>query len=64
MLEENYKNGMLHGTLKNYYEDGGMFEVIKYNYGTPKFMEIYSEDGTLSDEKGFFDKAVIDKIIG
>jgi len=25
---------------------------------------IYREDGTLADKKGFFDKKVIDKIIG
>jgi len=27
-------------------------------------MRVYSEDGTLSEEKGFFDRKVIEQIIG
>lgn len=64
MKSEEYKNGMFHGKVKTYYENGGVFEEAKFEYGTPKFMRIYREDGTLADEKGFFDKKVIDKIIG
>ena len=64
MKSEEYKNGMFHGKVKTYYENGNVFEDAKFEYGTPKFMRIYREDGTLADEKGFFDKKVIDKIIG
>ena len=37
---------------------------VKFEYGTPKFMRVYREDGTLADEKGFFDKEVIKRIVG
>jgi len=59
-----YSKGMLHGTGKTYYEAGGVFEEVKFEYGTPKFMRVYREDGTLADEKGFFDKEVIKRIVG
>jgi len=41
-----------------------VFEELKYEYGTPKYMFIYREDGTLADEKGFLDKKIIDRIVG
>jgi antitoxin component YwqK of YwqJK toxin-antitoxin module len=59
-----YSKGLVHGMLETYYETGGIFERVKYDYGTPKFMRVYSEDGTLSEEKGFFDRKVIEQIIG
>jgi len=40
-----------------------VFEVTKFNYGTPKFKRTYNEDGTLADEQGFFSKNTIDNII-
>ena len=49
---------------KAYYETGGVFEEVDYQYGTPRFMRVYREDGTLADEKGFFDKEVIKRIVG
>lgn len=64
MITEEYKDGLLHGYSKTYYEDGGIFEEVKFEYGTPKFMRVYREDGTLADEKGFFDKEVIKRIVG
>ncbi len=62
--EEDYKNGQLHGYLKSYYKAGGIFEEVKYEYGKPKFKRSYLEDGTLADERMFFNKKVIEAIIG
>jgi len=59
-----YSNGMVHGTLETYYESGGIFEEVEYNFGTPKYMRVYREDGTVADEKGFFDRKLIDRIVG
>jgi len=59
-----YSNGMVHGTLETYYESGGIFEEVEYNFGTPKYMRTYLEDGTVADEKGFFDRKLIERIIG
>ena len=59
-----YSKGMLHGTGKTYYEAGGVFEEVKFEYGTPKFMRVYREDGTLADEKGWIDKKIIERIVG
>ena len=59
-----YSKGMLHGYSKTYYEDGGVFEEVRYEFGTPKYMRVYREDGTLADEKGFFDREVIERIVG
>ena len=64
MKSEEYKDGMLHGTLKTYYESGGVFEEVEYNFGTPKYMRSYLEDGTVADEKGFFDRKLIERIVG
>jgi len=58
-----YKQGLVHGIVKTYYEEGGVFEEVKYDYGTPKYMFIYREDGTLADKKGFLDKKIIEKIV-
>ena len=59
-----YSNGMVQGTLKTYYESGGVFEEVEYNFGTPKYMRSYLEDGTVADEKGFFDRKLIERIVG
>jgi len=59
-----YSKGMVHGTLEIYYESGGVFEEVEYNFGTPKYMRTYLEDGTVADEKGFFDRKLIDRIVG
>jgi len=59
-----YSNGMVHGTLEIYYESGGIFEEVEYNFGTPKYMRTYLEDGTVADEKGFFDRKLIERIVG
>ena len=59
-----YSKGMVHGTLETYYESGGVFEEVEYNFGTPKYMRIYLEDGTVADEKGFFDRKLIERIVG
>jgi len=59
-----YSKGMVHGTLETYYESGGVFEEVEYNFGTPKYMRTYLEDGTVADEKGFFDRKLIERIIG
>jgi antitoxin component YwqK of YwqJK toxin-antitoxin module len=64
MKSEEYKDGMLHGYLKTYYEDGGIFEEVKYDFGTPKTLIIYHEDGSIADKKGFLNKKIIDSIIG
>ena len=59
-----YSKGMVHGTLEIYYESGVVFEEVEYNFGTPKYMRTYLEDGTVTDEKGFFDRKLIDRIVG
>jgi len=59
-----YKQGLAHGIAKTYWEEGGVFEELKYEHGKPKHMFIYREDGTLADDKVFFDKKVIDRIVG
>jgi len=59
-----YSKGMVHGTLETYYESGGVFEEVEYNFGTPKYMKTYLEDGTVADEKGFFDRKLIERIVG
>ena len=30
MITEEYKDGLLHGYSKTYYEDGGVFEEVKF----------------------------------
>ncbi len=59
-----YSKGMVHGTLETYYESGSVFEEVEYNFGTPKYMRTYLEDGTVADEKGFFDRKLIERIVG
>ena len=63
-ITEEYKDGLLHGYSKTYYEDGGVFEEVEYNFGTPKYMRTYLEDGTVANEKGFFDRKLIERIVG
>ena len=43
---------------------GGVFEEVRYEFGTPKYMRVYRENGTLADEKGFFDRKIIERIVG
>ena len=64
MITEEYKDGTLHGYSKTYYEAGGVFEEVRYEFGTPKYMRVYRENGTLADEKGFFDRKIIERIVG
>ncbi|HIG89153.1 MAG TPA: toxin-antitoxin system YwqK family antitoxin [Candidatus Thioglobus sp.] len=59
-----YSNGMMNGEFVSYYESGVVSEEIKYDHGAPKFKRLYREDGTLADEAGFFDKELIEKILG
>ncbi|MDC1165927.1 toxin-antitoxin system YwqK family antitoxin [Candidatus Thioglobus sp.] len=59
-----YSKGIVHGTLEIYYESGVVFEEVEFNFGTPKYMKNYLEDGTVADEKGFFDRKLIDRIVG
>ncbi len=63
MISRDYSQGLLHGEVRTYYESGKVFEVTKFNYGTPKFKRTYHEDGSLAKEEGFFDRKTIDKII-
>ena len=63
MISRDYSQGLLHGEVRAYYESGRVFEVTKFNYGSPKFKRTYHEDGTLADERGFFSKETINKII-
>ena len=63
MISRDYSKGSLHGEVTTYYESGRVFEVTKFNYGTPKFKRTYNEDGSLAKEEGFFDRELINKII-
>jgi len=63
MISRDYSKGLLHGEVTTYYESGRVFEVTKFNYGTPKFKRTYNEDGSLAKEEGFFDRKTINKII-
>ena len=63
MISRDYSQGLLHGEVTTYYESGRVFEVTKFNYGTPKFKRTYNEDGSLAKEEGFFDRELINKII-
>ena len=59
-----YSKGLAHGTGRTYYESGGVFEEAKFEYGTPKYMIIYNEDGSIADKKGWLDKKIIERIVG
>jgi len=63
MISRGYSQGLLHGEVRIYYESGKVFEVTKFNYGTPKFKRTYNEDGSLAKEEGFLNKQIIDSII-
>ena len=63
MISRGYSQGLLHGEVRIYYESGKVFEVTKFNYGTPKFKRTYNEDGSLAKEEGFFDRETINNII-
>ena len=59
-----YSKGLLHGTGRTYYETGGVFEEAKFEYGTPKVITIYNEDGSVAEQKGWIDKKIIERIVG
>jgi len=59
-----YSKGLLHGTGRTYYESGGVFEEAKFKYGTPKFITIYNEDGSVAEQKGWIDNKIIERIVG
>ena len=59
-----YSKGLAHGTGRTYYETGGVFEEAKFKYGTPKVMRVFTEDGKLSEQKGWIDKKIIERIVG
>ncbi|MBT4764963.1 toxin-antitoxin system YwqK family antitoxin [Candidatus Woesearchaeota archaeon] len=59
-----YSRGLAHGIGRTYYETGGVFEEVKFKYGTPKFIRVFTEDGKLSEQKGFLDKKIIERIVG
>jgi len=59
-----YSNDVIHGIAKTYWEEGGVFEEVKFEQGQPKYMMIYREDGSIADDKVFFDKKVIERIVG
>ena len=59
-----YSKGLLHGIGRTYYETGGVFEEAKFEYGTPKHMTTYNEDGSVSEQKGWLDKKLIERIVG
>jgi len=41
-----------------------VFEEAKFEYGTPKVMRVFTEDGKLSEQKGWIDKKIIERIVG
>jgi antitoxin component YwqK of YwqJK toxin-antitoxin module len=59
-----YSKGLAHGTGRTYYETGGVFEETKFEYGTPKYITIYNEDGSIAEQKGWIDNKIIERIIG
>jgi antitoxin component YwqK of YwqJK toxin-antitoxin module len=63
MISRDYSKGLLHGEVTTYYESGKVFEVTKFNYGTPKYKAVYRKDGSLADEQGFLNRKIIDSII-
>jgi len=63
MISRDYSRGLLHGEVRTYYESGKVFEVTRFNYGTPKSKFIYHEDGSLADKQGFLNRKIIDSIV-
>ena len=59
-----YSKGLAHGIGRTYYETGGVFEEAKFEYGEPKTMRVFNEDGKLSEQKGWIDKKIIEGIVG
>ncbi len=59
-----YSKGLVHGMVKTFYESGGVFEEIKYDYGSPKYITIHNEDGSINEQKGWIDNKIIEKIVG
>ncbi len=58
-----YSKGLVHGTGRTYYETGGVFEEANFKYGTLKTMRVFTEDGKLSEQKGWIDKKIIERIV-
>jgi antitoxin component YwqK of YwqJK toxin-antitoxin module len=59
-----YSKGLVHGMVEIYYESGSVFEEVKYNYGSPKYITTYNEDGGIAEQKGWIDKKIIERIVG
>ena len=59
-----YSKGLVHGMVEIYYESGSVFEEVKYNYGSPKYITTYNEDGSIAEQKGWIDKKIIERIVG
>jgi hypothetical protein len=41
-----------------------VFEEAKFEYGTPKVITIYNEDGSIAEQKGWIDNKIIERIVG
>jgi len=59
-----YSKGLLHGIGRTYYEAGGVFEEVKFKYGTPKYITTYNEDGSIAEQKGWINKKIVERIVG
>ncbi len=59
-----YSKGLVHGMVEIYYESGSVFEEVKYNYGSPKYITTYNEDGSIAEQKGWIDNKIIERIVG
>jgi hypothetical protein len=55
--------GMAHANLEAFDKEG-RFKEVKFEYGTPKVMRVLTEDGNLSEQKGWIDKKIIERIVG
>jgi len=38
--------------VNTFMKTGGIFERVKYHYGTPKYITIHNEDGSVAKQKG------------
>jgi len=62
---QEYVNGLRHGSEKAFYKTGVLKSEGNFNQGTIEgVVSLYFEDGTLADEKGFFDRKIIERIVG
>ena len=54
--EENYKDGLLNGVVKNYYDNGNLTEVTYYKEGKKHgSSKIYTEGGVLIEDVNYVD---------